>query len=97
VKTANWISFVITSLSFLGLTFWLVGGSIWLDIFLTGALTSVAILSRQLKASRILFDIADKELVRVSALASALEQQVEDLGNKLDNSEAEISDLKADK
>jgi hypothetical protein len=62
-----------------GLVFWLVTGDIWLHLALASALVMALQALQQITRCKQLFDIADAELVRVSALANSLEQKVADL------------------
>jgi len=76
--------------------YWLVGGSIWLDLFLASALSHATYLSRRLSEQRRLFDIADAELVRVSSLVDRLEEEFSQIQSKLELTESKITDLEAD-
>jgi len=80
---------------YLAAVYWLVGGSIWLDLFLTSALSHAAFLSRRSSEQRRLFDIADAELVRVSSLVGWLEEQLCEIQSKLDLTESKVADLEA--
>lgn len=61
----------------------------WIAFFIAAASSSAIQRGMTISANRKLFDINDRELVRVSALASSLEEKVADL-------ESEIESLKAD-
>lgn len=67
------------------LAFWLIDGSIWLKLFLAGSMSSTISLTRKLNHNRQLFDIADNELIRVSALANDLKREVDELNLRLEN------------
>jgi hypothetical protein len=69
------------------LIYWLVGGSIWLDVFLAGALADIGLLHSSVNKNRQLFDIADAELVRVSTLAYRLEKKIATLESRLTDDE----------
>ena len=75
---------------------WLVDGSVWLNLFLASALASINYLYRLTAKSRQLFEIADSELVRVSALTTQLEEQIADLTSKLEDAESRIASLELD-
>ena len=69
----------------------IVGGSVWLNI----ALTHAAILSRRLIEQRQLFNIADAELVRVSAVVGRLEHELTDIRANLELTELKLTDLES--
>ena len=68
----------------------------WLDLFLASALASIAHLYRLVKENRQLFDISDSEVVRVSALATRLEEELTDVTSKLEDAESRIASLELD-
>ena len=94
-KTFFWL--LIEWLAYFGIVYWLVGGSIWLDLLLTSVLTHTAHLTRQVNRQRLLFDIADAELVRVSALANRLDEDLGEFQGKLELAESKISDLESER
>jgi len=57
----------------------------WVAWFIAAATTSCIEISIKVNANRKLFDLNDKELVRVSALANSLEQKVADLESELES------------
>jgi uncharacterized protein YlxW (UPF0749 family) len=62
----------------------------WIAWFISSASTSAIQIGMKVSENRKLFDLNDRELVRVSALANSLEEKVADL-------ESEIEGLKADR
>jgi hypothetical protein len=79
----KWLVEFVAFLVILGLNWWLVEGNGWLIWFLSSTEWSTLMLSVKVADNRKLFDIADRELVRVSALANSLEEKVHDLESKL--------------
>lgn len=81
------------------LVHWLVGINIWLDLFLAGAMakgsyTSITVIELRgaLENQKLLFSIADNELVRVSALTTSLEERICDLEEKVSKAEDLLQD-----
>jgi hypothetical protein len=64
----KWLVEFIVFLAILGLNWWLVEGNGWLIWFLSSTEWAGIMLSVKVTDNRNLFDIADRELVRVSAL-----------------------------
>lgn len=62
----------------------------WIAWFISSASTSATHVGMRVSENRKLFDLNDRELVRVSALANSLEEKVADL-------ESEVERLKADR
>lgn len=60
----------------------------WVAWFIAAASSSGLQASMKITANRKLFDISDTELVRVSALANALEEKVADLESEIENLKA---------
>jgi hypothetical protein len=56
----------------------------WVAWFIAAATCSCIEVSTKVRENRKLFDISDKELVRVSALANSLEEKVADLENEIE-------------
>jgi hypothetical protein len=83
----------IAFLAILGLNWWLVQGNGWLIWFLSSTEWSVLMLSVKVADNRGLFDIADRELVRVSALANSLEEKVQDLESKLEEVKSDLAEM----
>jgi hypothetical protein len=77
----------------LGLNWWLVEGNAWLIWFLSSAEWSTLMLSVKVSDHKKLFDIGDRELVRVSALANSLEEKLSDLESELEKVKGELSTL----
>lgn len=69
----------------LAVVYWLVGGSVWLSLILASAIANTIYLSAQVRENRLLFDMADAEVVRVSALASRLEEEIAELKVAMDH------------
>ena len=69
---------------------WLVNGSWWLDVFLAGAMANAAELYRREYRNRRAFNIADAELVRVSALANGLDREVSDLRSQIEELQSRL-------
>jgi hypothetical protein len=80
----RWYFLIIECAVYLALIYWIIGGSIDLDGFFAFILTCIAYQHRKLKEQRMLFDIADRELVRVSALANSLEEEISTLKRNLE-------------
>lgn len=81
------------------LVYWLVGISIWLDLFLAAAMskesfasTKLIELKDELEIQKSMFSIADNELIRVSALTTSLEDAIFDLEKKLSVAEDLLQD-----
>ena len=75
---------------------WLVGGSFWLDFFLAGAVSgssyggsTFAEHRRLIAEQRRLLEIADAQLVKVSATVERLEEEVADLTARVNGVEAD--------
>lgn len=56
----------------------------WIAWFISSASTSAIQLGMKVSENRKLFDVNDRELVRVSALANSLEEKVADLENEIE-------------
>jgi hypothetical protein len=89
----KWLVEFIAFLIILGLNWWLVEGNGWLIWFLSSAEWSTLILSVKVADNRNLFGIADRELVRVSALANSLEEKVQDLESKLEEVKSDLAEM----
>jgi len=89
----KWLVEFAAFLVILALNWWLVEGNGWLIWFLSSAEWSTLILSIRVAENRKLFDIADRELVRVSTLANALEEQVRDLESKLEDVKSDLAEM----
>ena len=87
-------AWVIQFVLVVGLVCWLVGGSWWLALFLGFVMADVAEIYHRIRVNRQLFDIADAELVRVSALAHRLHDSSVDFKDSLETVRNEIDDLK---
>lgn len=80
------------ALVYTALIYWLVGVSLRLDVLFAGILTGVCYTLRVVRHIQSLFDINDRELVRVSAPANKLEEVVAELGEKIDAEAARNED-----
>ena len=94
-KFSFWVWLFVEWLVAVGLVRWLAGRSWWLALFLGYAMANVAELYRRIRWNRHLFDIADAELVRVSALASSLEEDVADLRSQLAAAKDRVDELQS--
>jgi uncharacterized protein YlxW (UPF0749 family) len=65
----------------------------WVAWSIAGALSAGAGMQVKINDNRKLFDIADAELVRVSALSDRLEEKVSELQEQLEQAESRIADL----
>jgi len=74
----------------LALVTWLVSGSTWLNLILSIALSQAFVLQLRVDEQRQLFDIADAELVRVSSLVVALENELADTKSRLEQAESHL-------
>lgn len=97
----DWLILALWFALSLALSFLLVDVSLPLRLLLSGLFTWclimtswIGVLSDRVAYNDTKFEIADQELVRVSALVGELEQEVSDLKSKLDAAEQEISDIK---
>lgn len=88
-----WFWTAVELAAYLAIIFLLVGGSIWLELFLSGVVAFAIYLNGRLIENRRLFDIADAELVRVSALANGLEVKASLLQEQLEQAESRIASL----
>ncbi len=79
--------------AYLIVVYWLVDGSMWLDFFLASTMVSISHIYGLVKENRQLFDISDSEVVRVSALAARLEEELADVTSKLEDAESRIAAL----
>jgi uncharacterized coiled-coil protein SlyX len=77
---------------------WLVGGSLWLDLLLAGLVSGATYVNQTIAEHRRLiaeqrqhFDIADAQLVNVSATVDRLEEEVSDLKDRLEKVEESLS------
>lgn len=93
VAIAEWSVEFVLFWAILGVNWWLVKGNGWLIWFLSSAEWSTIVLSMKVTGNRKLFDIADRELVRVSALANSLEEKVQDLGSKLEEVKSGLAEM----
>ena len=73
------VSSLLTWIGSFAVAYWLVGESLWLNIFIASATSSILHLSAQIRENRFIFELADAELVRVSALATRLEEELADM------------------
>jgi uncharacterized protein YlxW (UPF0749 family) len=65
----------------------------WVAWSIAGAVSAAAGMQVKINENRKLFDIADAELVRVSALSDRLEEKVSELQEQLEQTESRIADL----
>lgn len=77
IKKYTTLLFVTEWLAYFSAIYYFVGGSIWLDVFLSGAIVSISALRRQVQHHKKLYDITDAHLVAVSAQVVELEQSIE--------------------
>lgn len=92
-KFSFWLWLLIEWVAFIALVRWLVGISWWLDLFLGSAMSNAAEFYRRIRSNRELFDITDAELVRVSALANSLDEEVAQLRTQLAEADDKIEEL----
>ena len=77
-----WIILLVLSVGFVR---WVAGGSWWLALFLGFVMAHIAEIYHRIRVNRLLFDIADAELVRISALAHRLDESLDTVRNDLDD------------
>lgn len=95
-----WLWLIVVWVISIWLVRWLVGGSWWLAFFLGSSMANVAEIYRRtadinkrIVWNRNLFDISDAELVRVSALASSLEEESANLHSQFEEIKDRLDEL----